>query len=515
MDIVEIMPNAADVALTLDNTLLEGGDNKMKLEMIGLKWKFTPVIVIAGCLLNYVDLFLDLRVALSFQNRDFPPINYYVEGKVIEWPGLMWISFGIMAYSVVATCIIDYLMEKDGSKWSRILFHFLLNLTFTRMLYESIIALTNWKNRRWPQAGLAEIKAAEGLTESLPQIMLQMYVITYDWSVGLPANGGVFQSICVGLFSITLSLGMLPEKVKTPWRAAFIMLLLVQIALRVLCLCLFFAFLKARDASIWILFTVLILYISRMLMARPYATKRIAKSLMGGNVDGAKREMNNDALEQRVKQVEEYTVLVEQTLQEGPKLNSKLVHGQGGYDKQVQPGDVVRTTEIRYLSNGIQRVKLKTGWLSLQSTTGSLLMVPKHLEAAIKPTLQERVFLGVLNVFIPVQLETIKNLAKSDPRAETNSSFFIRLIENFGLSLPYTVSHLGALLACMDCPSLTDESNESLALNADKLTPERAKYLFYAISGPCHFASACRDQGHPAHRCYSLTAKVRWRKEIR
>ena len=43
-----------------------------------------------------------------------------------------------------------------------------------------------------------------------------------------------------------------------------------------------------------------------VLLARPYATKRLAESLAGGNVERAKRTVNDEVLEQRVKQVQEY-----------------------------------------------------------------------------------------------------------------------------------------------------------------------------------------------------------------
>ena len=55
---------------------VEAGDNELLLRIIDVRWRTVPLLVMSGCCLNYLDLFLDIRVALSFQNRHFPPFYY-------------------------------------------------------------------------------------------------------------------------------------------------------------------------------------------------------------------------------------------------------------------------------------------------------------------------------------------------------------------------------------------------------------------------------------------------------
>ena len=88
-----------------------------------------------------------------------------------------YMSISFLISGIVCTCIVDYFMLHSTEKWYRLCLNWIMNILYIRMLFEVCMAVRNRLKGRMPQAGLSAVKAAEGLFESVPQLLLQGFIL--------------------------------------------------------------------------------------------------------------------------------------------------------------------------------------------------------------------------------------------------------------------------------------------------------------------------------------------------
>ena len=157
--------------------------------MAELKFQVAPYVALSGFFLYYLDVYTDVSLCFKFGNIHFPPLNAVCETALEEDPEFngvcsdykeekfFYLSIGILILGSVCTCFVDYFMLHTTEKWYRLAFNWILNLLYVRMLFEVCMAIRNRMHGRMPQAGLSAVKAAEGLFESVPQLLLQGFIL--------------------------------------------------------------------------------------------------------------------------------------------------------------------------------------------------------------------------------------------------------------------------------------------------------------------------------------------------
>lgn len=206
-----LMPKAISTALSKKAMIAQAvainGPNAKRTAVI--KWHVQPYIVVAWCFLHYFDIYNDLSLTFKFGNVHFPPFNvqcgcsyvlfnpscsgtdtlpmfekYSLPADAYDGPCSTYMETGFFVLSatfilmgLTAACLIDYFMMRSTETNCFIGLHWMLNISLVRMFYEMSQALRNIWRGRMPQAGLAAVKAAEGLFESVPQLLLQAFIL--------------------------------------------------------------------------------------------------------------------------------------------------------------------------------------------------------------------------------------------------------------------------------------------------------------------------------------------------
>ena len=564
---VQALPTATSAALSRDALKKQMVEEGGKASVAELKFQAAPFIAMVGGLLHYLDIYTDISLTLKFGNIHFPPFNRVCDelsaDDQLEFAGVcstyeetnfFFFSAAFLVTGVVATCIVDYFMMHTTETVFKILVYWCMNLTLLRMYYECLTAIRNRLKGRMPQAGLAAVKAAEGLFEAVPQLLLQGFILfrlfleplrpmnsnptagdggivdeggcqsyvswselyadetvsmtppdqcvleatrgsqlevlnspaglelTANWtsctasSAYFPAThcGGTLQncsrvefdvdhneclsssdvwqqlarSITIGLVSTSSSIAILPETVRGQWRVAFAMYILCQVLFRV------FAFTMAATVAVLIgkpeLFALalVVMYLIQACISSPKRVELAKQMMRDKNTAQAKKDRILEEKQARSKIMTDYSVLVQQPLQAHAARDSAFVQTRdkvtGNWSpKMVNVGDVINTLELEHLPCGAQRVKLKSGWLSVHGHKGVPLLMPRPQQNAanaaveLVATPQEKLWIGLLTIIVPVQFDTIKNIHKSNPDTETGLSFGLRVCFNVLLTLPF------------------------------------------------------------------------------
>jgi hypothetical protein len=149
---------ARESAMELDE-YEEAVKAKAKDSALWFEIKLVPIVLLAGLVVsNYFDVITDLMMVFGF----FGTGDY----------GFFAISMGLLVVSMILTCVMDYFQSGCKGLPTKIF----LNVTELRLMTETYKALQMWRKGRKPQRGFAQIKAAEGLFESLPQVAVQPQV---------------------------------------------------------------------------------------------------------------------------------------------------------------------------------------------------------------------------------------------------------------------------------------------------------------------------------------------------
>ena len=204
---------------------------------------FTLGVIIWPLILYYADVINDIFV-----------IKYLLDEKEF----LMAIMSGlIILMSVVFGCLIDKTATEHNQKdiependsrmyaellplvspplWQRCV----MNVTFTRMLYENYWAYRAWQAGRIPRAAYDQVRSVEGLFESTPQAILQAYLVLRAYYRGNLDN--ISPNVLIGLFlsfaNTAGTLAMMGQHAQLKWRACFFLFCWLQMVLRVMSLC--------------------------------------------------------------------------------------------------------------------------------------------------------------------------------------------------------------------------------------------------------------------------------------
>ena len=192
-----MLPDAARAALSKDALIAQAKDAKGQT-VAKAKFHLAPFIAIAGFFVHYLDIYTDFALMMKFGNIHFPYLgaevisgsphgmnvqcakmdeDYEFACSEYKEPNFFNLSIIFLVMGVIATCIVDYFMMHTTSSLPFLLTHFLMNILFVRMAYEVCQAIVNRARNRMPQAGLSAVKAAEGLFESVPQLLLQGFIL--------------------------------------------------------------------------------------------------------------------------------------------------------------------------------------------------------------------------------------------------------------------------------------------------------------------------------------------------
>lgn len=257
------------------------------------------------------------------------------------------------------------------------------------------------------------------------------------------------RSIAIGLLSISSSMALLPELVRGQWRVAFGLYILCQILFRVLSftMALTVASFRGNVSLFYVFFAFL--YMIQATISQPKRVEIVKESLKQKNLKQMQKERQLERKQQKTLLVAEYDVLIEQPLQARKELDSQFVRTRSKKNpdewvvKKVRPGDVITTMESDWLPCGKQRVQLRAGWLSVFDEKGlKMIQVRKRQQnvdaaGAIVATPQEKLWIGLLTIIVPVQFDTIKNIHKSNPQQETKLSFYLRVWFNVMMTAPF------------------------------------------------------------------------------
>ena len=212
------------------------------------QYKIWPLYLLGVLVMYYVDLTLDVLVAVKF----------YTEGTRDEDPQpeklrYFWSSVSLWLLGLMVTCLFDVITtlvtkadRQNGEQKRKLAVKVLMNILLIRMPYEiyrSFRAMQTWqrdaarhkidKTARQPPMSMDQVKCAEGVFEAVPQSILQAFVVIADLTQGLPVGRVQVASLFTSWFNIAGVLGMMgPPDISELWRVTFMMFVSLNVVLR-------------------------------------------------------------------------------------------------------------------------------------------------------------------------------------------------------------------------------------------------------------------------------------------